>query len=238
MLPKLSQPIHTFTVPSSGKPIKMRPMKVADEKLLLMAKEGGNANDILATVKQIINNCILDEKFDVNKLSLFDVDWLFIKLRVISVGKDITVVYFDHGDQKEYPIEIDLDTIEIKGLGEVDSKIPITDTTGLIMKYPTCDIYDTDVFKKEGVTSQELFDELVLKCLDKYYDGEVFTNFKDQHPAEVKTFINDLDVKTYHQIKRFIEELPTLFHESKYTNSLGEEKVITSTSLPDFFTFA
>lgn len=235
-LPKLNVPVHTFEVPSTKKPIKLRPMKVSDDKLLLMAKESGNPNEIFTQVRQVINNCVIDEKFDIDTLALFDIDYLFVKLRSISIGKDIEVVYLDHDDKKEYTVTIDLDKVKVK-MEKVDNKIKIDDKRGLLLKYPSAKIYDSDVFKKDEATGQELFDELVVGVLDKYYEEENFTNFKDHHPKEIREFVNDLDLKTYTALKEFISALPTLYHEAKYENSLGMVKTITSTSLSDFFSF-
>ena len=57
-LPKIDLPIYDFTIPSSGKVIRVRPFTVKEEKLLLMALEGKNPVELVATVKQVINNCI------------------------------------------------------------------------------------------------------------------------------------------------------------------------------------
>ena len=58
-LPKINHPLFDVTVPSTNKKIKIRPMLVKEEKILLMAKSGGDARDALSAVKQVVNNCIL-----------------------------------------------------------------------------------------------------------------------------------------------------------------------------------
>ena len=76
-LPKIELPAYDFTIPSSGKQIRVRPFTVKEEKMLLMAIESKAPSDIILTVKQVINNCILDGDLDVDKMPFFDIDYLF-----------------------------------------------------------------------------------------------------------------------------------------------------------------
>jgi hypothetical protein len=59
----------------------VRPFLVKEEKLLLMAVQSGNQTEIIETTKQIVNNCLLDDDVNVEKLPFFDIDYLFIALR-------------------------------------------------------------------------------------------------------------------------------------------------------------
>ena len=75
-LPKLSQPIFSLTLPSSGKAVRFRPFTVREEKLLMIAQESGERKDIINTYKQLINNCCIDP-VDVDKLASFDIEYFF-----------------------------------------------------------------------------------------------------------------------------------------------------------------
>ena len=70
ILPKIDYPVYKIKVPSLKKDSQFRPFLVKEEKLLLMAKESQNASDVLTAIKQIISNCSIDSKFDINKLNL------------------------------------------------------------------------------------------------------------------------------------------------------------------------
>ena len=108
MLPKIQYPVHTIIVPSTKKKVNFRPFLVKEEKILLMAKESEKDSDILMAVKQIVNNCSTDPKFDVNSLSIFDLEYIFLKLRAASVDNTIKISYKDLEDDKVYDFEIDL----------------------------------------------------------------------------------------------------------------------------------
>jgi hypothetical protein len=90
-LPKIELPAYEFTVPSTEKIIRVRPFTVREEKLLLLAIESKVAAEVIVTVKQVINNCILDGDIDVDKMPFFDIDYLFIFLRAKSVGDTVEV---------------------------------------------------------------------------------------------------------------------------------------------------
>lgn len=98
-------------------------------------------------------------------------------------------------------------------------------------------VYELPIFSQEDVPPSDLFDEFVIQCLDKYFEGDTIYNFADYKREDLKEFVNDLDLKSYEKIKLFVENLPSLYHESKYVNSKGTEQTIKSTTLNDFFTF-
>ena len=93
MLPKIDMPVYEIKIPSNGQSITVRPFTVKEEKLLLMALESDDDLEIVNTTKQIINNCIVSEKIDVNTLPFFDVDYLFIALRAKSIGEKVDIKY-------------------------------------------------------------------------------------------------------------------------------------------------
>ena len=61
MLPKTNHPQFTLEVPSTKQKVPFRPFLVKEEKLLLMAKDSEDESDILTSIKQIVNNCCMDE---------------------------------------------------------------------------------------------------------------------------------------------------------------------------------
>ena len=78
--PKIQYPLYKITIPSLKKENTARPFLVKEEKILLHAKSSGERIDILLAIKQIVNNCIImPENFDVNTLSLFDLEYIYLK---------------------------------------------------------------------------------------------------------------------------------------------------------------
>ena len=233
-LPKISYPVHTIQIPSTKKNAKFRPFLVKEEKLLLMAKESQNNADILKSIKQIVNNCCLDDNFDDKKITIFDLEYLFIKLRAFSVDNVVKVSYRDEEDNQNYDFEIDLEEVKIDFPEKNDNNIKISDKFGILMKYPSASLYeDTDFL---NLDKDYLF-ELIVRCIDKIYEGDNVFEAKNYSTKELGDFLENLDSKTFVSIQNFLMNSPKLLHVLHYKNSMGKDKQITLSSLNDFFTF-
>ena len=91
-LPKIAVMKHERTLPSSGEKITFRPFLVKEEKILMMALQGGEAKDMVRGLKEIINNCV-DKDLKVDTLPPFDLEYIFLQLRARSVGDVIPINY-------------------------------------------------------------------------------------------------------------------------------------------------
>ena len=56
-LPKISTPTYDLTVPSTGKNIKFRPFLVKEQKILMMAQEGSDENEIAEAMGSLVSDC-------------------------------------------------------------------------------------------------------------------------------------------------------------------------------------
>ena len=233
-LPKISYPTYTIKVPSTKKNVKFRPFLVKEEKLLLMAKESENNSDILLSIKQIVNNCCLDENFDNEKMTIFDLEYIFIKLRAFSVDNIVKVSYKDEEDGQNYEFEVDLNAVEVEFPEKNENNIKISDTFGILMKYPSASLYEDKDFL--NLDKDYLF-ELIVRCIDKIYEGDNVFEAKNYTMKHLGDFLENLDSKTFVSVQEFLMNSPKLLHVMKYKNSLGNEKEIRLSSLNDFFTF-
>jgi len=233
MLPIIDYPTTLIKVPSLKKSFKFRPFKVKEEKILLMAKESKDPADILSAIRQVIANCSADEKLDLDKITIFDLEYIFIKIRAMSVDSIASVSYIDQEDNKKYDFEVDLNSVEVEFPENVSTKIEINKTKGVLMRYPSATLYDDKEFLGSG---EDYVFELIVRCVDKIYDGDDVYEAKDYPLDEIRRFLDALDIKSFDKIREFLINLPKLKHVIKYTNSLGNEKEIELNSLNDFFT--
>ena len=90
-LPTISTPTYELTLPSSDRKIKYRPFLVKEEKILIVAMESQDTKQIARAVKDVISKCILSKGIKVDRLSTFDIEYLFLNIRGKSVGEDIDV---------------------------------------------------------------------------------------------------------------------------------------------------
>jgi hypothetical protein len=197
----------------------------------LTAQQSGAEKDIILAIKQVLNNCIIDE-FDVDDLATFDLEYMFLKLRARSVNNVIKVSYRDNEDNKIYDFEIDLDEVELKVEDNVSNIINVTDTIGIKMKYPSVTILDNVPDTGNG---SDVVEYLIKSCIDQIFDEENVYPSKDYTDEELNEFLDSLDIETFNKIRDFFDKLPQMYYKMEYTNTNGNVRTIELTTLNDFF---
>jgi len=202
--------------------------------MLLMAKESNDDNDILMSVKQIINNCIVDD-LNIEKLCIFDLEYLFIKIRALSVDNVVKLVYKDLEDEQNYTFDIDLNKINVVYSDKkVSNTIKISDKIGIVMRYPSASLYSDKEFLN---LEKDYMFELIKRCIDKIYYGDEVFEPKDSSNEEMDEFLDGLTIKTYEEINEFLSTTPSIKYVIEYKNSLGNDRKIELSTLNDFFSW-
>lgn len=232
MLPKVDKPLFELIIPSLEVKRKFRPFTVKDEKILLTAQQEGSEKAIVLAIKQVINNCCVEEGFDVDELATFDLEFLFLKLRARSVNNIIDVSYRDNEDEKIYDFEIDLDEVHMIIPEDAPKIIKVNDQIGIKMKYPSVTLIDNA--PAEGSAS-DVVEYLIANCIDSIYDEDSVTKAKDVPQNELLEWLDDLDVEVFSSIRTFFDKLPQMYYKIEYKNSLGNTRVIELSTLSDFF---
>ena len=235
-LPKLNVPVYEAILPSTEKVIKYRPFLVKEEKLLLTAQESGE-DAVLPAVKQIIKNCVQGE-LDVDSMPIFDIEYLFLRLRAKSIGEEVTLGLKpwgcpqNNGELCKFTTEvaINLEEIECKKGKNHSSKIMLDDNVGIMMKYP--DISQVGIKGSEI----EMGMKVIRSCINMIFTKEE-THEKDSFTdKELDEFIDSLNSKQMENINKFFETMPTIKHTAKYTcKTCNEEKETTIQGLQSFF---
>lgn len=233
MLPKIEHPTFVLNIPSNGNEVRMRRMLVKEEKILLLAKEEGLSQKVMA-IKQVVQNCIVDDT-NIEFLPTFDVEYLFIKLRARSINNIVSVIVKDGDDGKRYDAEVDLDTVEVSFENCAERIIRVTDDIGVVMQYPTFDDLNgiIDIKEKNAKSSS-----ILVKSIDKIFnDAEVFHrgDFNEEEAAE---WIETFDIQTMQKIREFFITIPKVTALLHYKDSEGKDKSMVLEGLKDFFSFA
>jgi hypothetical protein len=233
-LPKLDKPIFELEVPSQNRTVKARPFVVKEEKILLTAQQSGQEKDIVLGIKQVLTNCIQDASFDIDSLTTFDLEFMFLKLRSRSVNNIIDVSYRDNEDDKVYDFQIDLDTVEMLKTKPINNKIMINENVGIVMKFPSVTVLESAPDNPELTSVVEY---LVRSCIDQIFDENDVYLASDTPEEEMAEFVDNLDIETFTKIREFFDSLPSLYYKIEYTNALGNKREIELTTLSDFFTW-
>lgn len=231
-LPKIDYPLYNIEIPSLKKEFRFRPFLVKEEKLLLMAKESDNNSDILSSIKQVVNNCSMDNNFDINKLAVFDLEYIFLKLRALSVDNKVKLTYIDNEDGKTYNFEVDLNDIKVKFPEKINNNIKLTEKSGILMKYPPASLYSDQDFL--NLKKDHMF-ELIIRCLDKIYEDDSIIELKQYSNKQLTEFLDNLNIQTFEKIQEFLLSVPKIEYVIKYKNSLDNDREIILNSLNDFF---
>ena len=106
-LPKLNIITYELDLPSTGETLQFRPFLVKEQKALLIAQESEDNKLIEKTFAQIINDCIVED-VDPYIMPMFDIEYVFLRIRGKSVGEknfNTVDVGFGDGDQEiEMPL--------------------------------------------------------------------------------------------------------------------------------------
>ncbi len=229
-LPVIDSPIFEVKLVSIEEPVKFRPFTVKEEKIFLIAEESNDDRDILNAIRQVITNCCIT-KVDVNKLPLFDIEYLFLQLRSKSVNNISILRYRDKEDNTVREFEVDLDTIKPVIQPDHSRTIKLSDTVTVSFNYPT--IEDMNRIK---TNSDDAAIELVASCIDSILEGdEIYVG--DNFPLEERIeFINNLNTKSFEKILGvFVETMPRITHTLTYTNKNGNLREIVLDGYRSFF---
>ena len=234
-LPKLDVPIYEMTVPSTDEKIKYRPFLVKEEKILLIAMESGENKDIIQGVKQIVSECIFN-KLKIGNLPMFDIEYMFLRIRAKSVGEVSKLKVLCPDDKKTYAnVEVDLTEVEVQVDDSHTNKIELSDEMGVIMKYPSIDL-----FSKAGIAdiNADNMIDVVATCIAQIYDkkGEEVFDSKDSTKKELVDFVEQLNTTQFQEVQKFFDTMPRLQHTILVTNPKTKvESEVTLTGLNDFF---
>ena len=167
-LPILTTPTYELEVPSTATKIKYRPFLVKEEKILLMAMESDDNNQVIQAVKTIVSECTYN-KVDLGNSPMFDIEYIFLQIRGKSAGEVSNIRLLCKDDGKTYAdVEINLNDIEVHVTEEHTNKIELTDEMGMIMTYPTIDSFmNTGINKIDSSNMLEVIATCILQIYDK-----------------------------------------------------------------------
>lgn len=231
-LPKIDLPVFETKLVSTGrKKIRYRPFTVKEEKILLIAQESDDLAQVILAMKQIISNCCSD--VDIEKLPMFDMEYLLMQIRGKSVNNVIEFQITDPETEKPVDIELDIDEIKIVKPKGHTKEIPITDTSYLSMSYPT--INQVEGFLNEDQAEADNVFDVMSQCIESVVDGDTVYNLDDFTPEEVIEFIESFQTQTVEAMRKFFETQPVLKCEKEYVNANGDKKKIVLEGTETFF---
>tara|TARA_B100000287_G_scaffold161880_1_gene152704 strand:+ start:177 stop:896 length:720 start_codon:yes stop_codon:yes gene_type:complete len=236
-LPKISTPTYEMVLPSSNKKIKYRPFLVKEEKVLILAMESQDTSTVANAVKDVLKNCILSRGIKVEKLSTFDIEYLFLNIRGKSVGETIEVMVTCPDDGKtQVPTSINIDEIKVIIEDGHQKDIKLDDTYSLRMRYPSLDEFVKNNFATASDISVDDTFDLIASCVDQVYSEEESWAAADCTQKELSQFVESLNSNQFKEVEKFFETMPKLSHTVKVINpNTKKENEVVLEGLQNFF---
>ena len=236
-LPKINAPTYELVIPSSNKKIKYRPFLVKEEKILVIAMESNEIKDIARAVKQVLTSCILTRGIKVDKLSTFDIEYLFLNVRGKSVGETVDIMVTCPDDQETaVPVTVDLDAIQVKFDPEHSKDIKLDEKLTMRMKYPSLDQFIKENFAVEDGVGFEQSIDMIAECVEMIFSEEETWTGADFTKKEMIAFLEGLGSKQFKELEKFFTTMPKLSHDFMVVNpKSNQENHIHLEGLAAFF---
>ena len=217
-LPIQTAPTYRCSLPSDGREIEFRPFLVNEQKVLILARESEDSKEILEAVKTLIGN-VTNGKVDVNELPMIDMEYLFIKIRAVSVGEHSTINLKCSTADCKGTGEVVINLEEIEAEGEIpDDTVMINDTVGVVLKL--IQVKDIDGIDTLDVGDQMV--EIVKRSIVRIFDEESVYEGSETSDKDLNDFVESLSFKQLEVLGGFFDSVPKLKKEVEFKCNICE----------------
>lgn len=234
MIPKINEfPRFELVIPSTGKTVKFRPYLVKEEKVLLTAWED---DDIKASWDAIIDTLsACSPELDTKSLTLYDVQYIFNKVRAHSVGETANITVLCKECQNPNNITVNIEDVDMPSGFDIKKKIKIGEGITVELSHPKYldTVRNPDLLKDTSVNG---IITLLAGSLDYLYTNDEKINFKEHSQEEILEFVNSLTQDQFKMLWDFLNDAPKLEFKTEYEcSSCKKENVIELRDSLDFF---
>ena len=220
-LPKLETPTYELELPSTGEKVKYRPFLVKEQKNLMLASESEDETQIQNALANIISECTFGE-IDPYVVPMFDIEFMFLRIRGKSVGEKIELNVLCPDDNiTRTDITINLEDIDVHMEATHNNEISVTDNITIFMRYPT--LKDMTNIATDSSDVDTIF-SLIKKCVSEIHDEKTIHNRIDISEKEMEEFIDNLPSKVFETLGDFFSSMPKVLHVVKVTNPKTKKK--------------
>jgi hypothetical protein len=231
-LPKITIPKYPVIIPSSKKKTFFRPFLMKEQKILFMALESKEIDQMFRAMCDIVRNCV-DNIEDPETIPMFDLEYIFAKIRAKSIGESVDVVSkcpkCEHGNK----LTIEIDSIEVQFPEGITNKIMLNDKLGVMLRYPCLKDAAEDL---NSLGANEII-SFICNAIDTVFDETTVYSRKDFGSDEIREFVESLNTQQFDAITKFYTNLPQLNKTVPCTCAgCQHEYTVDFRGLQDFFT--
>jgi len=223
-LPKLETQVYELEQPSTGEKIKYRPFLVKEQKTLMMASESEDEIQLRDALAGVISSCTF-EKIDPLIVPMFDIEFLFLRIRGKSVGEKIELNLLCPDDGKtRVKTTLNLEDVNVNMKDGHTNKISITDKIKIIMKYPTITEMIGIQEKEDNDGEIDQIITMMKRCIHEVHDGETVHSRIDISESDLEEFVGSLTTEQFTSVGKFFETMPKVAHSIEVTNPNTKKK--------------
>jgi len=215
-------------IPSNKKSVFFRPLIVKEEKKLLTVQEFGTDKEKMNCIVEILEECF--NYPDIKKLTITDIQYLFIKLRIVSIGNIVTPTLICPFTNENIKLNIDLDTIVVTPSKNKSNTIEISDKVSITLQEPTAEMILND-----EISQEDSLLKTAISCIVEIDTENEKILSKDQSIEELENFINAMTRNQFSKLVDYFENMSKIEKTIQYKTSDNTEREITLKGIPDFF---
>lgn len=230
-LPLPTTPVYELNLPISGINVSYRPFLVKEEKILLIANETDSIEQANSAIRTAVDNCTFN-KLDLSKLSLAEIEYIFVHIRSKSVGEDIDGSINCEQCDTKIKYVIDLNKVKIVQNEKTDKNIRIADDTVITMKYPSM----ASTNDLDGLSDIDVSLYVTASCVDRITIGEETFESDDMSKEEIAVYLENLTTQQLEKIGVFMETIPKVVYEDHVLcPSCGHNSRVFMEGMGNFF---
>ena len=214
-LPQLKTPEYELVLPSTQEKIKYRPFLVREQKILMMAQESGEDTQMTNAMGDIVQNCTFG-KVDPKSTPMFDVEYLFLRIRAKAVGETVEVRITCPDDGETSVVKkINIEDIGVQMSLEHSTEVDLGNDIKIIFRYP---LLGDVVGMMSNATELDQVFHMLKNCVQEIHYGEDIYNKVDITDNELDTFIDQMSSDQFEKVTEFFNTMPKIRHVVDVTN--------------------
>lgn len=228
-------PTYELVVPSTKQKIKYRPFLVKEQKILLMALETKDPDQVLSAITDAIQSCVISS-INIETLTTFDVEYLFLQLRAKSVGERANITILCGQCKTPNTLTVVLDQVKIEVPPNQKMMFKINEQYTVKLRYPKYNfLLHSNSLKNDSSMTAAMYEQVVA-CLDSLLTDDEAIKFDNEPREEIDAFLARLTTSQFQQLLDFVVAMPKLQHPANFKcTSCGHDNKYVLQGINDFF---
>lgn len=229
------KPKYEMTIPSTEQVIRFRPYLVREEKVLMIAMESEDPNQMFSSILDTIKACIDDSENLIkwNELAIFDIEYMFITIRSKSVGETSKINFKCSSCETLNELKVDLSDIS-PAMPDIDKIIQLTDDISLEMQWPAYTNLSQHGIKE--MSSTEVTMMMIGNCIKYVNTTDDQISLKDESQQAISDFVESLNTSQFEMIKNYTEKMPQIIKNVEFDcEKCAHHNEIKLQGMADFF---